>query len=120
MPLVWTLRRRGFSEQGRVYGPDLMELALPYGLEHGWKHFFFGANDGGPEGWEIFKSDGTAAGTVRVTDIPTPTAGTFPSGLTPVGDRLVFLIRTPTAGTEPWTTDGTATGTPPAIFTISE
>ncbi|GGI05394.1 WecB/TagA/CpsF family glycosyltransferase [Egicoccus halophilus] len=45
MPLVWTLRRRGHPDQPRVYGPDLMELALPHGVERGWRHFFFGAND---------------------------------------------------------------------------
>ena len=45
MPLVWVLRRRGHVEQQRVYGPDLMELALPYGVPHGWRHFFFGTTD---------------------------------------------------------------------------
>jgi N-acetylglucosaminyldiphosphoundecaprenol N-acetyl-beta-D-mannosaminyltransferase len=45
MPLVWVLRRRGRPEQSRVYGPDLMELALPHGVSRGWRHFLFGAND---------------------------------------------------------------------------
>jgi N-acetylglucosaminyldiphosphoundecaprenol N-acetyl-beta-D-mannosaminyltransferase len=45
MPLVWVLRRRGYPDQGRVYGPDLMELALPHGVPLGWRHFLFGAND---------------------------------------------------------------------------
>lgn len=43
MPLVWVLRRRGNPNQPRVYGPDLMELALAHGVELGWRHFFFGA-----------------------------------------------------------------------------
>ena len=43
MPLVWTLRRRGVPDQGRVYGPDLMEKALQHGVELGWRHFLFGA-----------------------------------------------------------------------------
>lgn len=45
MPLVWTLRRRGHPSQPRVYGPDLMELALAHGVALGWRHFFFGATD---------------------------------------------------------------------------
>lgn len=45
MPLVWVLRRRGNRSQPRVYGPDLMELALAHGVELGWSHFFLGATD---------------------------------------------------------------------------
>ena len=45
MPLVWTLRRRGHASQPRVYGPDLMEHALPHGVALGWRHFFFGTTD---------------------------------------------------------------------------
>ena len=45
MPLVWVLRRRGRKSQPRVYGPDLMELALPYGVDRGWRHFFYGTTD---------------------------------------------------------------------------
>jgi N-acetylglucosaminyldiphosphoundecaprenol N-acetyl-beta-D-mannosaminyltransferase len=44
MPLVWMLRRLARAEQGRVYGPDLMEAALPHGVERGWKHYFYGAS----------------------------------------------------------------------------
>ncbi|MBW3619529.1 MAG: WecB/TagA/CpsF family glycosyltransferase [Actinobacteria bacterium] len=43
MPLVWTLRRTGAPDQPRVYGPDLMELALPYGVERDWTHYLYGA-----------------------------------------------------------------------------
>jgi N-acetylglucosaminyldiphosphoundecaprenol N-acetyl-beta-D-mannosaminyltransferase len=45
MPLVWVLRRRGQPQQPRVYGPDLMEMALPHGVGLGWQHFLFGASD---------------------------------------------------------------------------
>jgi N-acetylglucosaminyldiphosphoundecaprenol N-acetyl-beta-D-mannosaminyltransferase len=45
MPLVWVLRRSGHPQQPRVYGPDLMEQALPHGVPLGWRHFLFGAND---------------------------------------------------------------------------
>lgn len=45
MPLVWVLRRRGQPAQERVYGPDLMALALPHGVVLGWRHFLFGTTD---------------------------------------------------------------------------
>jgi N-acetylglucosaminyldiphosphoundecaprenol N-acetyl-beta-D-mannosaminyltransferase len=45
MPLVWALRRRGNPLQPRVYGPDLMELALAHGVALGWRHFFLGSNE---------------------------------------------------------------------------
>jgi N-acetylglucosaminyldiphosphoundecaprenol N-acetyl-beta-D-mannosaminyltransferase len=43
MPLVWALHHLGHPEQRRVYGPDLMEAALAYGVTRGWKHYFYGA-----------------------------------------------------------------------------
>ena len=43
MPLVWMLRRLVRPDQGRVYGPDLMEAALAHGVTRGWKHYFYGS-----------------------------------------------------------------------------
>lgn len=43
MPLVWALRQLGVPDQQRVYGPDLMELALPRSVDRGWRHYFYGA-----------------------------------------------------------------------------
>jgi N-acetylglucosaminyldiphosphoundecaprenol N-acetyl-beta-D-mannosaminyltransferase len=45
MPLVWVMRRRGLPQQPRVYGPDLMELALSHGVTRDWQHFLLGATD---------------------------------------------------------------------------
>ncbi len=45
MPLVWALRLLGVRGQQRVYGPDLMEYALPYGVPRGWRHYFYGATE---------------------------------------------------------------------------
>lgn len=42
VPLVWVLRLTCRPGQTRVYGPDLMELALRTGDEHGLTHFLFG------------------------------------------------------------------------------
>ena len=46
MPLVWILRSRGYSDQTRVYGPDLMLEVCRSSLENGTRHFLYG----GPAG----------------------------------------------------------------------
>lgn len=43
MAIVWLLRRAGFKQVERVYGPDLLLSACSYGLERGWKHYFYGS-----------------------------------------------------------------------------
>jgi N-acetylglucosaminyldiphosphoundecaprenol N-acetyl-beta-D-mannosaminyltransferase len=43
VPLTWALRGLGHRGQQRVYGPDLMEYALPHGVPLGWRHYFYGA-----------------------------------------------------------------------------
>lgn len=49
MPLVWLCRGQGHPHVGRVYGPDLMLAVCEYGLERGYRHYFFGGAPGTPE-----------------------------------------------------------------------
>lgn len=42
VPVVWALRALGQRHQGRVYGPDVMELALAHGVGLGWRHYLYG------------------------------------------------------------------------------
>lgn len=46
MSIVWLLRRRGFKDVDRVYGPDLMQAVLDRSQATGWKHFFYGGAEG--------------------------------------------------------------------------
>jgi ELWxxDGT repeat protein len=71
---------------------------------------FFSANDGvhGPELW---RSDGTAAGTAMVADLNPQGAGSFPSNLTVLNGSLYFSAYDATNGVSLWKTDGTAAGT---------
>ena len=72
---------------------------------------FFTAGDGA-HGPELWKSDGTEAGTVLVKDIH-PGAGGYssPSSLTGVGGTLFFAADDGTHGSELWKSDGTEAGT---------
>jgi ELWxxDGT repeat protein len=71
---------------------------------------YFRANDGvsGPELW---KSDGTAAGTVQVKDINMGAGGSSPSDLTVSDATLYFRANDGVNGPELWKSDGTAAGT---------
>jgi N-acetylglucosaminyldiphosphoundecaprenol N-acetyl-beta-D-mannosaminyltransferase len=49
MPLVWLSRLRGFRDTSRVYGPDLMLAVCERSLATGYRHYFYGGDDGVPE-----------------------------------------------------------------------
>ena len=67
------------------------------------------ANDG-TTGDEIWKSDGSEAGTVRVKDIRSD-GGSSPSNLTNVNGTLFFRANDGTTGDELWKSDLTEEGT---------
>jgi ELWxxDGT repeat protein len=66
---------------------------------------------GGTTGSELWKSDGTAAGTVIVKDINPGTANAVPQSLSVMGNYVYFSATDGVAGTELWRSDGTAAGT---------
>jgi len=71
---------------------------------------YFSANDG-KNGYELWSSDGTAAGTQMVKDInPGPASG-YALYNTRLGNRILFRGYTSATGDELWESDGTAAGT---------
>jgi ELWxxDGT repeat protein len=62
-------------------------------------------------GHELWKSDGTAAGTVIVKDINPGFSSSNPADLTAVGGTLFFSADDGIHGRELWKSDGTAAGT---------
>jgi len=87
----------------RSFPTDLTEL--------GGTLFFFA--DDGVYGRELWRSDGTAAGTEMVEDIvPADLDGHgYPRRLTRAGDLLFFVVDDGIHGAELWRSDGTAAGT---------
>src|SRR6202035_3431680 len=71
---------------------------------------FFSATDG-VNGLELWKSDGTAAGTVLVKDINQGSVNSNPGNLTNVNGTLFFSATDATHGQELWKSDGTSAGT---------
>ncbi|HJT76930.1 MAG TPA: ELWxxDGT repeat protein [Gemmataceae bacterium] len=71
---------------------------------------FFTASDP-THGNELWRSDGTAAGTSLVRDIHPGFADSAPTGLTALNGRLFFAADDGTHGLTLWKSDGTAAGT---------
>ncbi|MGE3880513.1 MAG: hypothetical protein AB7I19_15750 [Planctomycetota bacterium] len=89
-------------------GPDFRNL---YGLtDLGDRKIFF-ADGGNGAGRELWRSDGTAAGTTMVIDLATGPADLPVDNGVQVAQHLVFWAALPGLGSEPWISDGTAAGT---------
>ncbi len=76
-------------------------------------HLYFAASDGTTgtaTGTELWRTDGTGAGTIRVADIRAGTASSNPNSFAVSGGKLYFAAADD-MGNEPWTSDGTAAGT---------
>ncbi len=71
---------------------------------------FFRASDG-VNGFELWKSDGTAAGTVLVKDINPGSRNSNPDYITELNGQVFFGANDGLTGLELWKSDGTAAGT---------
>ncbi|MFC1746118.1 ELWxxDGT repeat protein [Candidatus Riflebacteria bacterium] len=71
---------------------------------------FFSAQDS-TNGYELWKSDGTAAGTVLVKDVRAGSGNSSPLKLTDVNGTLFFTADDGSNGYELWKSDGTEAGT---------
>lgn len=71
--------------------------------------FFSGSSVSG--GAELWKTDGTNAGTVLIKDIYTGTTGSAPFNMVNVGGQLFFTANSATGKNQLWKSDGTAANT---------
>ncbi|WP_435353923.1 ELWxxDGT repeat protein [Emticicia sp. SJ17W-69] len=73
-------------------------------------NIYFYANDGNFQE-ELWRSDGTEAGTVMVKDIAVGSNSSYPRDITKVNSTLFFSAANGINGVELWKSDGTAVGT---------
>jgi trimeric autotransporter adhesin len=71
---------------------------------------YFTASDG-TTGYELWKTDGTIAGTVLVKDINPSSGDSYPSNMINVAGTLFFIADDGINGLELWKSNGTAAGT---------
>ncbi len=83
------------------------DSAAPYGPVYlnGFVYFIVGSDEN-----QLWRSDGTAAGTTRVGDLST-LPFRYIESLTPSGGNIYFIAETSEYGRELWMTDGTMEGT---------
>lgn len=72
---------------------------------------YFAADVGDGAGTQLWKTDGTAAGTIRLTNINPGPIGLNPTNLIDVEGTLFFIANDGVHGQELWKSDGTTAGT---------
>jgi ELWxxDGT repeat protein len=121
IPRTEVLEGRTVLSSGLVPGLEALGGAYPHDLTQMGGSLFFAASDNA-HGTELWKTDGTPAGTQLVKDIntglesvypgaPLLPAGSDPGNLTAVGPTLFFTADDGAHETELWKSDGTADGT---------
>jgi ELWxxDGT repeat protein len=93
-----------------IFGPAALRAqSAPSGVALGNILYFSGSDPA--HGAELWRSDGTVAGTRLSIDIRPGRAGSNPRDLTAFQGRLWFTVDDGAHGREIWSTDGTAAGT---------
>lgn len=117
---LWRLDVNGTASQMSEINGQIQAFEIgPLGLSHVERPLaaladivVFNATDGETRGFELWRSDGSAAGTSLVTELnPGPDSG-FPTDLTSLGTAVLFGGTAPgSVGVPLWRTDATAAGT---------
>ncbi len=91
--------------------PGVADTAIaPYGMVAVGSTAFFAASSPA-SGVELWKSDGTTAGTVMVKDLISGSTDSFPNDLTNINGVLYFSAINPIGERDLWKSDGTDAGT---------
>lgn len=90
-------------------GPAGSALGASLRIEHGGALLF--SADDGAHGNELWRCDGSAAGTRLLADLWPGATGGNPRAPVRFGDRVLFVADAPSSGAELWSSDGTVVGT---------
>lgn len=85
--------------------------ANEFNLFSNGSYLVFAAESAAAQGVELWKSDGTDAGTVVLKDINTGADSSMPHSFVTYNNMILFLAKNAANGEELWKTDGTGTGT---------
>ena len=95
-------------------GDEIIRSIEPDGRT--WTDYAAVWKNDGSDGYELWRSDGTAAGTTMVKDLNAVAAsGSVRDSLTNVNGTLFFSANDGSSGRELWRSDGTAAGTAPVL-----
>jgi ELWxxDGT repeat protein len=110
---VWAVLTAPALAQAPVLVKDIVAIGAPSKPRDftGAAGVVYFTADDGAHGRELWKTDGTEAGTVLVRDICAGTCSSAPAELTAVDDTVFFVADDGVAGTELWKSDGTTDGT---------
>ncbi|SDG47947.1 ELWxxDGT repeat protein [Epilithonimonas hungarica] len=94
----------------KVINPNSTANPQNFFYSSAYNTLFFTAGSN-TSGFELWKTDGTAEGTVQVKNINAGTSSSFPGSFKQVGNKVFFAANNGTNGNELWMTDGTEEGT---------
>ena len=117
LPNVKLWRSDG-TPAGTVEAPEIVPNPIPYNVRAfrdsaGGNVLLYGGDAGDGAGFELWRTDGTAAGTTRVADLVPGPASSYPQAFVPDTGEFHALFSAGAVGlpTELWGTDGTAAHT---------
>lgn len=105
-------KRRLFVSDGTAQGtrPLTPKAVGSFGASFAFEGGLLFAAEGA-NGVELWRTDGTSAGTLEVADVFPGLDSSDPEGFVRLGDRVAFVATGLGTGRELWITDGTAVGT---------
>lgn len=104
------LRKIGVNVEGSTIVKNIDSASQFQSIAGATDALFFSGHDAAT-GYELWKTDGTEAGTTIVKDINLGAASSYPSSVTSGNNKLFFAADDGVHGSELWTSDGTVGGT---------
>lgn len=104
-PFVLPVIKPFDGSSAQIYNEEIYDRAANY------NGFIFFSATNGTNGTELYKTDGTAAGTSLVKELIPGIEGGMGDAYMYTNSGLVFAGNNGTSGVEPWKSDGTAAGT---------